>query len=465
MIEMFELTITNPDVSTAYIDYGRNFMVSGAILHDEEVPEDAILKVSLYDQDGNLLRYARQEQKDSRKVYLDHPGMTFYPQGMDDDRKKLLEFGFPELQVKDLRDPWASLKDATIKAFYDDKGYKAMIVSATDVSHGAILEDGIGYCDENGDPYDVLPEGDYRILVELYHHGRLLAEASRDIAIAIKKNAIICRFNPVSHKKAMVQFARKNGIDITTDTLPGYLEPYLGVWYYHMGLLQMYRANDITFYQQAFVHFFVYLITPDSTSYQTELAYLRQHRDIEDRNGFRFYHYDTGEAYMEKANIVGRIIPFEKEEYLYTCRVDIVEKTCQENVLYLDEREILESQTDLNEVIIFAHDTIAVMNVLRPQAIDPKYLKLNEDNTYEIGNEVTTLHYEFQTEEKTYGYDRKLMMERIDKRSIGKSVFESYNVFHLPEEMSGSLVTVTITAYDRFGNRCKGESRFLMKVI
>ena len=465
MIEMFKLTITNPDASTAFIDYGRHFMVSGNILHDEEVPEDAMLMVSLFDEKGKLLRYAKQEHKNDQKLYLQQPGMTFYPAGMDDDRQILRKFGFPELLVRDLDDPLASLRDATIKAFYDDDSYKAMIVSATDVKHGAFLDDGINYTDEKGNPYDVLPEGEYRVTIQLFHHEKLLAEIVKEIHIAVKKEAIICRFNPLSHKQAMVDFAHANGIDITTDTLPGYLEPYLGIWIYHMGLLQMFRANDIAFYQQAHISFFSYLMTPDSTSYSTELAYLREHRNIEDGKEFVYYHYDIGEAYLKKADQEGKTILFQEGEYLYTCRVDVVKNTCQENLLYLDERDIIRSITDLGQISIHAGDTIAIMNVLRPENIERKYLTLKEDNTYEINNEVTTLHYEFCFKDDMITYDRGLMMERIDDHSIGKSVFESYNLFEIPEAMKGTTVSVHITAYDRHGKRCKGESLFTTKVI
>ena len=461
---MFELTIDNPSESTAFIDYGRHFMVSGRILHDEGIPGNAVLSVDLFDGNGSVVRHVEQRKKNDKNVWLELSGMTFYPSGMDDNRSKLLDYGFPELQVKDLEHPQESIRDASIKAFYNEEAYKAVIVSASDVAHGAFLDDGINYLDENGNPYDVLPEGDYRLCVRLAHEGNVLAQVSRPLRIAIKEKAIICRFNPAAHKQAMVRFAHEKGLDITTDTLPGYLEPYLGVWYYHMGYLKMFRANDVAFYQKADVTFFIYLFDPDSTSYRTELPYLRCHRDIEDPRQFTYYHYDIGEAELNNCSRKGEAIRFTEKEFLYTCRVDVVSQDCEENVFYLDESRIIRSFTDLSDVNVHVGDKIAVMNVTRPMNVQKEDLILKEDNTYETANEIDTLRYEFSTEEDTLISDRKLMMRRVGEYPLAESVFESYNLFEITEEMRGKEVRVSIASYDKKGNPCKGNSHFILNV-
>ena len=439
-------------------------MISGEIIHDEELPEDAVLSVNLFDSEGKTVRHVRQKRKNDENVYLDQPGMTFYPKGMDDDRKELLQFGFPELQVRDLKHPEESLRDATIKAYFNDTLYKAVIVSATDVGHGAFLDDGIHYLDEDGNPYDVLPEGEYRICVELKHDNEVLAAAGRTIRIAIKEKAIICRFNPLAHKQAMVEFSHQKGLDITTDTLPGYLEPYLGTWLYHMGYLKMFRANDVAFYQKADVTFFIYLFDPDSTSYKTELPYLRTHRDIEDPRHFIYYHYDIGEAYLHNCDRKAEAIRFKEDEFLYTCRIDIVKEECQENVFYLDESQIIRSITDLKDVTLCVGDRIAIMNVLRPMNIQKEYLILNDDNTYDVENEADTLRYELIMKDRTIVSERKLMMKRIADYPLAESVFEAYNVFTISEEMHNQEIKVSISVYDRKGNPCKGNGRFVLKV-
>ncbi len=464
MISMFKLTISNPADSTSFIDYGRHFMVSGEIIHDEEIPEDAVLSVSLFDGGGRRIRYVEQIHKNDRNVYLDQPGMVFYPEGMDGDRTELLKYGFPELQVKDPDHPEESLRDATIKAYYSDTAYKAVIVSATDTRHGAFLDDGINYLNEEGNPYDALPEGDYRICVRLTHDSKTLAEIFRPIRIAVKEKAIICRFNPPAHKQAMVEFSRMKGLDITTDTLPGYLEPYLGTWFYHMGYLKMFRANDVAFYQKADVTFFIYLFDPDSTSYKTELPYLRAHRDIEDPEHFVYYHYDIGEAYLRNCGRKAEAVPFDADEFLYTCRIDRVKEDCRENVYHLDESQVILSIVDLDDATVHVGDRIAIMNVLRPMNIASEYLVLKEDNTYDTENEADTLRYEFVMEDRTIVFDRKLMMKRIGDYPLAESVFEAYNVFLISEEMRDRDIAVSISVYDRNGSLCKGNSRFVLKV-
>ena len=62
----------------------------------------------------------------------------------------MLDFGFPELLVKDLDHPLDSLRDATIKCWYSDDAYKAMIVSGTGVEQGKDLTIRIAACDKSG---------------------------------------------------------------------------------------------------------------------------------------------------------------------------------------------------------------------------------------------------------------------------------------------------------------------------
>ena len=96
------------------------------------------------------------------------------------------QFGFPELMVKDMADPEASMRDATVKCWYSDDRFKAIIVSATDEAHGLICNDGVGFTDENGLPYDVLERGKYRLVAELAtKDGVLMANAEKALVPAL----------------------------------------------------------------------------------------------------------------------------------------------------------------------------------------------------------------------------------------------------------------------------------------
>ena len=309
-----------------------------------------------------VVRRTIQTRKNNRDVWAYYPSLTCYEEALDPGRMKMKDYGFPPLMVADISHPEQSLRNATIKSYFTDTFFKTIIVSATDVAHGAILDDGIGYTDENGEPYSALPEGRYRIVVKLLAgkqigtdtdlhadlrdssyaddgnrtHERIddncesalsgasydisiascapiatapqtsgrsiIAEVHKDITIACRRDMAIFRVNPEAHRRNMLAWCDRLGVKMQTNLMPGYLNPYLGTWYYHMGLLPMYRANDVAMYSHARVHMFVYLIDPTSTSYETELCYLQTKQVVGDPSLFKAYHYDIGEAEIKTCN-------------------------------------------------------------------------------------------------------------------------------------------------------------------
>ena len=473
----YSLTIKIPSGDEPLIEYGRHFNVQGRIIHKDDLPEDAVLNVSLIDEAGRVIRYARQTRKNNVNVYLSHPQLTCYSEDIDPQRKGIVEFGFPELMVIDLSKPYESLKDATIKCFYSDDEYKAVIVTATDRDHGMVFDDGMGYTDENGCPYEVIPCGNYDITVELETaDGRLLAKTGKHIVISHRSTQTIVRFNPSSHKKNMVKWCSEQGFNICEDTLPGYLEPYKGVWYYHMGLLPMYRACDIAFYQDVKVYMFVYLIDPTSTSYETELAYLQTIRAVGDPDRFAAFHYDIGEAILDKCENgtkQGRIMEFEEGEYLYIYRVDIVNDKALENVYDLSGEDVISSMTDTSKLTVPAGSRIAITGVVRPWQLAPSSFELTKENVYICKDCVNELHYEIDDGSTIYTEVRKLMLERFvdapssdassktipvenkskDRCMIGSSVFEFYNIFEIPVSLTGKSIDYTVIACDNSGEK------------
>ena len=207
--ESIRLTITLPSGERPLVEYGRHFNVHGAIEHEAELPDDAVLTVRLLSSQGQVLRYARQDRKNNRNVYAYHPDVTAYPEEMDPGREGMIDFGFPELLVRDVGRPMESLRDATIKCWYSDDRYKAVIVSATGVEQGRIFDDGVGFVDENGAPYPMLEMGDYRIEVELATaDGRTLARAAKEMRIGRRATQAIVRFNPWEHRLNMTKWCQ-----------------------------------------------------------------------------------------------------------------------------------------------------------------------------------------------------------------------------------------------------------------
>lgn len=453
MKHSYSLRITDPADAHPTVSYARHFTVAGVIEGESPLPCDARLTVFLKNERGQTVRHALCDRKNGLPLYTDHPQLTRYADALDPDLQGLKDFGFPELSVKDPRRPLDSLRDATLKCFYSDDCFKAIVVTATDAAHGLIFDDGIGFLDENGKPYDALPRGEYTVTVTLSTvNGEPLASVSKPITVGDLQNQALCRFNPASHKARMVEWCRQIGCSISTDILPGYLDPYLGKWYYHMGLLPMYRASDIALYANAQIHAFLYLIDPTSTSYETELAYLQERGVIESPSRLVFYHYDVGEAILKQGTPFeqkARILPFEKDEFLSVCRMDVVNERAKENLFDLNGEAVKEHQTDLDRLTVRAGETVALMGVVRPWQLDPEDFHRRPDNTYEILNRVETINYTVTDGETEDRHTRPLMLERIDGNSIGRSVYEFYNLFRISEKWAGKTVTVTVQAADR----------------
>lgn len=465
----YKLIITEPSAREPLIDHGRHFSVNGMIGHTSSVPDDAVLTVSLLDSSGRVVRYARQTKKNSAQMWAYHPDLTAYGEELDPGREKLKKIGFAELMVKDATRPEESFRDATLKCWYGDGSFKSMIVSATDAAHGAAADDGIGLLDGDGEPYSALERGSYTIVAELCsREGETLASDSKRIVIGNHRDHIICRFNPRAHREKMTAWSEEIGITMTNDSLPGYLDPYIGRWQYHMGLLAMYRANDLAMYRGPKIHMFVYLIDPTSTSYETELAYLQSMGYVKDPERFAAYHYDIGEAVLSEGKENerrGSISEFEKNEYLHVYRIDTVNASAEENVYDLSGRAVVSHHTDTADLCVRAGEDIAVTGVVRPWQLDASDFKLRRDNIYDIANSVSSIKYVFSDGEREWSDERELMLERIDSYSIGRSVYEFYNIFRIGEALRGKTLTVTLTACDRRGENPQAKKTVEIKVI
>ena len=465
MKDTYALRFTVPSGECPTVTYGSHFSVVGKIRHEKSLPENAVLTVKLLDREGKVLRFARQDRKNNPNVYADHPDLTCYAESLDPGREKMKQFGFPELMVRDLNDPEDSMRDATIKCRYSDDIFKAVIVSATDKAHGLICNDGVGFTDEKGDPYAVLPRGRYTLAAELTDRdGNLLARAEKDLKIGDRADQLICRFNPIAHRKNMTAWSEQTGFFIMNDPLPGYLDPYLGHWDYHMGLLPLYRACDLAMFEGPKIQMFVYLIDPTSTSYETELAFLQSKGYVGSSDRFAAYHYDIGEAKIGERK--GKILPFGEDSFLHVYRVDTVNAKARENIFDLGGEGVISSAFDTDVVKVRAGDNIAITGVVKPWQLDPASFVMREDNTYEIRDAVEKIVYIFDDGVKKQRVERELLMERTDGgKSIGRSVYEFYNLFLVDEAWRGKRIVVRITATDRGGENPEANQTIVLEVV
>ena len=87
--------------------------------------------------------------------------------------------------------------------------------------------------------------------------------------------------------------------------------------------------------------------------------------------------------------------------------------------------------------------------MVKPWQLDKNDLVLRKNNTYEVFNDVSTIHYEINDGKNIIKDDRKLLMERYTDHSIGTSVYEFYNIFQLKQEYKGSKLSFKVTAADK----------------
>lgn len=527
------LEITDPSEEDSIVEYRRHISVQGRILYETgsgagtgeggpgedgswtpegRIPLGAGFTFLLKNEKGDVLREVGTDTKNNRNIYAYHPLLTTYPEEMDPGRRDFVAYGFPPLVVKSIASPMESLRDASIKAWFSDQEFKAMFVAATDMEHGLIFDDGMGFLGADGQPLDLLPEGNYVIEVLLRdEEGTELAIATRKIRIGSYPDVAIVRFNPPSHKARMLEWFKTKNIHVLNDLIPGYLDSYLGPWLYHKGLLPMYLAGDISQYANSVVHMFLYLLDPTSTSYSTELAFLEEQGVVENVERMHFYYYDIGEASLSKvvrgnagtvdaagdvadAGMVGdpgnagtrtaEILEFAPFDYLALTRIDLVDGQCKENVYDTTESHTVKSLVDLEKepLEIPTGQRFAITGVVRPWQICQEDIHRLKDNTYEWWDGFSRVHYIFDDGEKTWEEDRKPGMERLapneekpgmerltpdeDKpgtnalglhreektgkvSSIGSSVAEFYNVFEFGPEERGRTIRVHVSVHGK----------------
>ena len=467
------LEITDPSEEDSIVEYRRHISVQGRILYETgsgagtgeggpgegtgesgpgedgswtpegRIPLGAGFTFLLKNEKGDVLREVGTDIKNNRNIYAYHPLLTTYPEEMDPGRRDFVAYGFPPLVVKSIASPMESLRDASIKAWFSDQEFKAMFVAATDMEHGLIFDDGMGFLGADGQPLDLLPEGNYVIEVLLRdEEGTELAIATRKIRIGSYPDVAIVRFNPPSHKARMLEWFKTKNIHVLNDLIPGYLDSYLGPWLYHKGLLPMYLAGDISQYANSVVHMFLYLLDPTSTSYSTELAFLEEQGVVENVERMHFYYYDIGEASLSKvvhgnagtadaagdvadAGMVGdpgnvgtrtaEILEFAPFDYLALTRIDLVDGQCKENVYDTTESHTVKSLVDLEKepLEIPTGQRFAITGVVRPWQICQEDIHRLKDNTYEWWDGFSRVHYIFDDGEKTWEEDRKPGMERL----------------------------------------------------
>jgi hypothetical protein len=147
-------------------------------------------------------------------------------------------------------------------------------------------------------------------------------------------------------------------------------------------------------------------------------------------------------------------------------RIDTVNEKARENVFDLSGESVLSSAFDTDTVKICAGEKIAITGVVKPWQLDPASFVRCADNTYEIRDTVEKIIYVFDDGIQKQRFERELLMERIDDgKSIGRSVYEFYNLFSIDEAWHGKRVILEITAADREGEKDQAKQTLVLEVV
>lgn len=456
--------IDYPSGDRGFVEYKRAFCVWGSF--DGTLPQkDDRLTVELFSKNGECVRkVTASSMYPPADIY--NKSLTAYPESRDPGRKELCRFGFPEL-CYDPSEP-DSIRNASLKAWFSENEFKGVILSASGKETGALADDGMHLLHDGKAPYFLLPTGEYTLRASLYSKdGELRDMCQKPVTVGAREDQLICRFNPEAHKEKMIKWCEEMGFSVISDPLPGYLDSYLGDWSYHKGLLQMYRANDIALFEKAKIRMFVYQITQDSTSYETELAYLQKSGRLFETDSFFAYHYDIGEALCKNAEgeLFGSVTEFPSDKYMAICRTDTVKSSAVEGEYRLDGKDTLLYHPADTPAKIKQDGLLAVMGVLRPMPQSPDDFALREDNTYEIKNAPSELLYTFSDGEHTVEYRRNIGLTRKGDGIFGVSVLEFYNIFHLSQWKKGANLAVNVICFDKYGSKMPAKASFLVEVV
>lgn len=457
--ETVKIKIKTPSDVESTIAPGRHFKVSGAL--SGEIPDDAILRVTLLDAAGNEMRYAAADQKGTDRVIPSIIGGDITVFNKDTDFSEVA-YTAPELVVADNNNPYESAHDATVKCVYTDNTFYALIVSATDPEHGLAETDGFELVDHEGRPYDALSEGKYQIWVTLSSSdGKELASTSREIEIGRKDGTIIHEITSKTAiekggKDLLIAWVSDENLTILDDLLPGFWGTF-----YQMSFMPMSVSCETAEYLPGKIHMLVYGNRASSTSNALEVAkYLQLEHNVENPDIVKYYLFDLGEPAF--AGEQAKIIAFDDNENIRICRIDRVKENTPDGVFLTTEEQVLDSDTDPSDGWEATENAFAIAGVMKPYQLQDDEIVPDDDiySYYRLLNGADSLVYTFTPADGSdpFSITKAVGVTRIDEPD-GKStpaIYEFYNVF--PENMllAGKSYDVTIQAFDKKGAEIKG---------
>lgn len=458
-----ELSISEPSGVPETIAPGHNIYVMGHISGDADAITE--LQVSLKDSKDIIVRKVSTAVKSNKSLNVNYDKLSFGYNDSPDYRSAFINSGMPDLIVSDLDNPAATMEKASIKCYFDDSSFSALLAGGInpELERIGVTSSGLDLKDEDGKNFACLEEGaSYTISVTaLDKEQREIATADKIITIGYTADKLLSRFSPNNHMTAAQAFADSIGAAVYLDLFPGYWDSngYFGE------IKSQWQLADAAEYVFGKTHCVLYNITKSSSSYSVELGTLQKLGVIDDKDLFASYYYNIGEP--ELGSTQGEIIQMAHNDKLALTRVDMEKTENKENefIPYAYDPSAIKSDTDLSDgVTAKVGDTLSFYGVAAPiQLNDSEIEKSAVDNSYTLNNKINTLSYHITGD----GVDQTLNNKEVKLvRYFTESDYENgwgsasevefkHNLT-IDASMAGKTLNISITGYDVNGQPIEG---------
>lgn len=440
----------------------RPFYVVGNL--EGTVPENATLNVNIIDENGEIVREVSTSKKNNPDSVITDSLHNL--DETDTNCEKLFASCMPDL----IADESGSICNADIKAAYSDNFFAALIANGVVEHDGKTLyRGGIELLDADGNEYEALPEGKYKIEVELKSKDTLLAKDESTLVIGGILRKAITRFSPTKHYEKVDEYIQREKINVASDLFPGYwdpsqVNPAVTVTgeiesFWHSVNLAEYSSNDTEY------RIILYNLEETAASWKIECGELLYQQITDQPDRVKYFCYDIGEPSISDddsdISVNGNIVPVNQESRLSLLRCDTVPAETEENFYNTEDPDILELDTDFSDgVTIESGDTIALYGVT--SLVPNKKDELDFDtvkNQYTIHNRITTLQYRISGEGINETFEKETGLDRLfeDNDQKHKSLVEFRNVITTKPDWKGKTLTLTVTGIDANGNPADAE--------
>jgi hypothetical protein len=430
----------------------RDFYILGQIIGD--IPDDAVLTVQLIrNSDSMLMREVFTDIKANKDgIYWDYPLITLYG---TDDPLMVKDSLMPDL----IYDPnnVGTFQEQWRKCYYDDYNYTATF------NGGRYTYDVYPY-DQWGHLYEPILEGEYTVVISAETSGGdLLGTSSFPLTIGYNPEKVMSRFSPPDHYSNIAAFALQHDYTLYTDPFAGLFDtvqflvnypPGMEIW-----INRKWRIGDLIEYETGRVHFLIYDVATNSTTWAVELGVIQATRSVEDPARLVNYYYDIGDIAV--GGRAGNFVPFPPDDRLQMVRVDYPLGPTTENYIVYSDLASVKSDFDLSDGVPVTTDSIiSFFGVVKPIQVDMSDLDWNEiTSEYIIRNRPSIVEYHIQPQgSQDYYIERNIGLQReFSSTNIVESLLEFKNNFYIDPIWANSFVDISLVAYDSHG-RLIGET-------